>query len=146
MGVQAPLALITVEMLQQCFENNSQEPLAATSKRQVVGNSPTLSEQAVLLLAMIDTLPFQDVDSLAEWLSTIANNLHAIGSSDEDMKSCRTRFWEVLNNGEMDFDRAAVCGRWWNTEGGRHCLISLDSIRDYDEPSNHRAVTRPGKV
>ena len=124
LSVQTPLSLVLVELLQQRFESSSQNPLVEMSKRRTVSDSPTLSEQALLLFAMIDVLPSLDVDSLREWLPTIATDLRAIKSSRDEMKSCQ-RFWEVLNSGEMDFDRAAVCGRWWNSEGGRQSLVSL---------------------
>ena len=39
------------------------------------------------------------------------------------MKECKKRFWEILQNGEMDVDRAKTCVMWWTTRGGREQLM-----------------------
>ncbi len=81
-----------------------------------------LSEQAVLILAMLDALPFLPSLSLEEWLPLAAGLLNLIG--DDGMRNvCKSRFWEVLESGEMDVDRAAVCVAWWTTRGGRDMLL-----------------------
>jgi hypothetical protein len=81
-----------------------------------------LSEQAVLMLAMLDALPFLPSRSLGEWLPLAAELLNLI--DDNGMRDvCKARFWEVLESGEMDVDRAAVCVAWWTTRGGRDVLL-----------------------
>jgi hypothetical protein len=81
-----------------------------------------LSEQAVLMLALLDALPFLPSRSLEEWLPLVAELLNMI--DDHGMKDvCKARFWEVLESGEMDVDRAAVCVAWWTTRGGRDMTL-----------------------
>jgi hypothetical protein len=81
-----------------------------------------LSEQAVLILALLDALPFLPSCSLEEWLPLAADLLNLI--NDPRMRDfCKARFWELLESGEMDVDRAAVCVAWWTTKGGREILL-----------------------
>lgn len=81
-----------------------------------------LSEQAVLMLALLDALPFLPSYSLEEWLPLAADLLNLI--EDHKMRDiCKARFWEVLESGEMDVDRSAVCVAWWTTRGGREMLL-----------------------
>ena len=134
-----------MDILQQRFKNAFYEPPSAVLQRSSGEDLPPLSEQTSLLLTMIDILPFLDIDELKEWLSTIASNVLAVNSFN-DSRNCRARFWEVLNDGEMDFKRAAVCGKWWNTEGGRHSIVLLNHIQDGDEYTVHRALTRPERL
>ncbi len=77
-----------------------------------------LSEQCVLVLSLIDALPFLPIDSLDEWLPIAAQTVMAL--KDVAMrKTCEQRFWEVLISGEMDVDRAALCHSWWTSRGRR---------------------------
>lgn len=83
---------------------------------------PPLSEQAVLMLTLLDALPFLDPQSLEEWLPLSADLLNHI--EDYEMREfCKARFWEVLESGEMDVDRSAVCVAWWTTRGGREMVL-----------------------
>ena len=83
---------------------------------------PSLSEQAALLLTLLDALPYVPTYTLEEWLPLAADLLNLI--EDKNMKVvCRERFWEVLNNGEMDVDRSAVCVAWWTSRGGRERVM-----------------------
>jgi hypothetical protein len=81
-----------------------------------------LSEQAALMLALLDALPFLPSPSLEEWLPLAADLLNMIANPGM-REVCKARFWEVLESGEMDVDRAAVCVAWWTTRGGRDMLI-----------------------
>ncbi|KAL8796370.1 MAG: hypothetical protein Q9195_001277 [Heterodermia aff. obscurata] len=83
---------------------------------------PALSEQSVLVLALIDALPFLPVIDLEVWLPIVARSLQII-QSDAMLQACRQRFWEVLSSGELDVERAEVCVAWWNTEGGRDSVL-----------------------
>lgn len=80
------------------------------------------SEQAVLILTLIDALPFLQTDILEEWLPLTAKLVHV--AHDSNMrKACQERFWEVLSVGELDVDRAALCVGWWSTRGGREMVL-----------------------
>lgn len=84
--------------------------------------SPAVSEQAVLTLALIDSLPFLLVDDLKEWLPLAAQLINTI--TDRDMRhACIDRFWEAIAGGEMDVDRSYCCITWWSTEGGRELVL-----------------------
>ena len=83
---------------------------------------PALSEQSVLVLALIDALPSLPVIDLEDWLPIVARSLKII-QSDAMLQACRQRFWEVLSSGELDVERAEVCVAWWNTKGGRDLVL-----------------------
>jgi hypothetical protein len=87
-----------------------------------------LSEQAVLLLTLLDALPNLPLKVLEDWLPIAADLLNVI--ENRDMREhCKTRFWEVLESGEMDVERSAVCVGWWNTRGGRDQVLFGDQER-----------------
>ena len=94
----------------------------------LIGNpseEPVLSEQSVLILAMIDALPFLPNDMLEEWLPIVAETLKVV--QDQTMlQTCRQRFWEAVSGGEMDVTRAAQCVTWWSTNGGREMVLYGD--------------------
>ena len=82
-----------------------------------------LSEQAVLLLTLLDALPHLPLGILEEWLPLAADLLNAV--PDRGMREhCRARFWEVLESGEMDVERSAICVGWWGSRGGRERVMS----------------------
>jgi hypothetical protein len=92
---------------------------------------PPMSEQSALVLTLIDALPSLSVPALEEWLPLTADAMNAIRQ--EDFKAaCRGRFWEVLNNGEMDIARAQSCVMWWTTRGGREMVLNGRSSWVYD--------------
>ena len=96
--------------------------IRSAADAQVNDEQTPLSEQAVLMLALLDALPFLPPRSLEEWLPLAAELLNLI--ADHGMREvCKARFWEVLESGEMDVDRAAVCVAWWTTRGGRDMLL-----------------------
>jgi len=83
---------------------------------------PALSEQAVLLLTLLDALPTLPINLLKDWLPLSADLLNVI--KEMSMKEvCKARFWEVLESGEMDVERSAVCVEWWSTRGGRERVL-----------------------
>ncbi|KAL4789961.1 hypothetical protein BDV19DRAFT_351811 [Aspergillus venezuelensis] len=87
-----------------------------------VENPVPLSEQAVLALALIDSLCFLRVDDLREWLPLTANLVNAISAA--EMRSVVVeRFWDALSSGEMDVERASYCVAWWSTLGGREMIL-----------------------
>ena len=84
--------------------------------------SPLLSEQAILLLTLLDALPTVPLNILEEWLPLSADLLNTI--QDPGMREhCKARFWELLESGEMDIDRSAVCVAWWGSRGGREMVL-----------------------
>ncbi|EAW06340.1 putative peroxisomal membrane protein Pex17 [Aspergillus clavatus NRRL 1] len=96
-----------------------------------MGQSPPLSEQAALTLALIDGLSFLRVEDLEEWLPLTANLIHAM--KDPAMRQvCIERFWEALSSGEMDVERAYHCVTWWSTKGGRELVLFGNEPLDAD--------------
>ncbi|KAH8591794.1 hypothetical protein B0O99DRAFT_518940 [Bisporella sp. PMI_857] len=86
---------------------------------------PPLSEQAILLLTLLDALPNLPTVLLKDWLPLAADLLNVI--QDRNMREeCKARFWEVLESGEMDVDRSAICVAWWSTSGGRERVLFGD--------------------
>lgn len=82
----------------------------------------SLSEQAILMLTLLDALPNLPIDVLQAWLPISAELLNTI--EDNYMRErCKARFWEVIESGEMDVERSAVCVGWWSTWGGRDQVL-----------------------
>ncbi|KAF2270090.1 hypothetical protein CC78DRAFT_485911 [Lojkania enalia] len=83
---------------------------------------PPLSEQAVLVLTLLDALPYLPIPLLEEWMPLCAELLNAI---DDDMmrEAVKARFWEVLVSGEMDPERSGCAVAWWGTRGGRELVL-----------------------
>ncbi|THV99772.1 hypothetical protein D6D27_00741 [Aureobasidium pullulans] len=87
---------------------------------------PDLSEQAVLVLTLIDAFPCLSLALLEEWLPLTAAAAQMI--SDTDMREyCKKHFWEVLVGGEMDPERSQICVRWWTSRGGQEELLTADN-------------------
>lgn len=86
---------------------------------------PPASEQSILVLAIIDALPFAPLPLIETWLTLAARAVHAIGGPDGLMlrRDAIARFWDVLVGGPMDVDRAALGAVWWGTLGGRELLL-----------------------
>lgn len=85
------------------------------------------SEKSVLLLSMIENLIFLPVFLLEDWLVSAAELLHNLLDTLQ-RSECQKRFWEVLSNGEMDVERAALCVAWWTTRGGRELVLFGDEL------------------
>jgi hypothetical protein len=84
---------------------------------------PQLSEQAVLVMAAIDSLCFLHPALLEEWLPLTALLISQI--EEPDMRiACQDRFWEAMSSGEMDIERAALCVAWWSSRGGREQVFA----------------------
>jgi hypothetical protein len=99
--------------------------VAVKSESDVQDAQPPLSEQAVLLLTLLDALPNLTIPVLEEWLPLTTDLLNAV--QDGPMREhCKARFWEVLESGEMDVERSAVCVTWWTTRGGRERVLFGD--------------------
>lgn len=96
--------------------------LSPSEGNRTFSEQPPLPEQSVLVLTLIDALPFLPIDQLEDWLPIAAESLNTIGDTNQ-LHTCRQRFWDVLSNGEMDVDRAALCVAWWSTRGGRDMVL-----------------------
>ncbi|KAL6702575.1 hypothetical protein ACN47E_001332 [Coniothyrium glycines] len=83
---------------------------------------PALSEQAVLALTLIDSLPFLSIPLLEEWLPLCADLLNRL-HDDSMRETVKARFWEVLVSGGMDAERSGVAVNWWTTRGGREVVL-----------------------
>lgn len=98
---------------------------------------PDLSEQAVLILTLVDALPWLSLALLEEWLPMCGAAIQM--NSDRLMQEhCKKHFWETLVGGEMDPERSQICVRWWTTRGGRESLLYMD------EPTNDGFVMSGG--
>ncbi|KAJ5591635.1 uncharacterized protein N7459_002004 [Penicillium hispanicum] len=122
---QPLLPSILLEVVRDHALNASTSPIVPTPQNKSspdLGNEPLFSAQAVLILALIDSLSFLRVDDLKEWLPLTAQLINSI--PDRTMRHlCVDRFWEILSNGEMDVDRAHCCVNWWSTRGGRELVL-----------------------
>ncbi|KAI5779714.1 hypothetical protein EDC01DRAFT_669525 [Geopyxis carbonaria] len=79
-----------------------------------------LSEKDVEILALVDSLPFMEVEVMHRWLEPTANLVNAV--EDEGSKQrIRERLWDVLS-AELDVSRAEVAVRWWSA-GGRELVL-----------------------
>lgn len=105
-------------------------PAAAIGSQSTIQETP-LSKQAVLIMAMIDSLRFLHPALLEEWLSLIASVVVQI--EDTEMRiACQNRFWEAMSSGEMDVERAALCVCWWGSRGGREQILHSDKGLEID--------------
>lgn len=85
-------------------------------------NAERTSEMSALVYTLIDALPFLSMDELEYWLPAAVKSIQLI--QDPVLRSdAKNWFWEVLSNGDMDFNRAAVCITWLGTRGGRDLLL-----------------------
>ncbi|KAI1167510.1 hypothetical protein F5B18DRAFT_442652 [Nemania serpens] len=112
-----------LEMLRFRAEGASAAPLPPVPDTPSSSGPPAelLSEQAALVMALIDALPYLPVRLVDEWLSRAAEATTAI--LDPRMRDvARRRLWEVLASGELDVDRSVVGVAWWGTQGGRDLL------------------------
>lgn len=88
---------------------------------------PVLSEQAALVMTLLDALPYVQLDLMEEWLPLAAELVNMVPYS-ELSDIVRDRFWEVMSNGEMDLERSAVCLAWWTTRGGREVVLGGHTV------------------
>lgn len=135
---QPTLSSTLLELVRKRFEESSQDPLPHPPISCVeagTGETSESSEQAVMILTLIDSLPYLSESALEEWLPIVAETLNFI--LDEATRStCQQRFWEVLSNGEMDVDRAALCVWWWSTMGGKEMVFPVSKTKDNEVMSS----------
>jgi hypothetical protein len=107
--------------------------------------SPPLSEQAVLVMTIIDSLCFLNLPVLEEWLPLTAELVAQILDSAMRQR-CQERFWESLSSGEMDVERAAVSVAWWTTRGGREMVLFGEEPPAEDEYLMSGALLQESKL
>ena len=84
-----------------------------------------LTEQVVLVLALLDCLPALSPLSLKEWLPMAAELVDQV--ADEELAQlCRSQLWDVVSGDAMDGEKGDVAAYWWTTEGG-HSRVFDDS-------------------
>ncbi|KAL9032012.1 MAG: hypothetical protein Q9196_000025 [Gyalolechia fulgens] len=142
---QHPLLSSTIlEVLYTRLDKASSQPLPRSRSAEETGDGEPMSEQAVLVLALIDSLPSLPLDALEDWLPIAVRSIRLI-QAPINQHAVKQRFWEVLSNGEMDVDRAALCVTWWGTRGGREILLyGRDDISD--EPLMSGALNQSSKL
>ncbi|KAL7798275.1 hypothetical protein V8C37DRAFT_250860 [Trichoderma ceciliae] len=132
-AMEPHLAETLLEMLRASIPTAGTTPLPqtpdatspdATSPEDLAQQTPEpCSEQSSLTMALVDTLPFLPLPLTEEWLTITAQTLNTI----EDPKlraPVKKRFWDILVNGEMDAERAAIGVAWWGNQGGRELVLS----------------------
>lgn len=119
------------------------DPSISEENRTLFEQHP-FSEQSVLVLTLVDALPFLPIDQLEDWLPIVAESLNMIKDADQ-IHTCRQRFWDVLSNGEMDVDRAALSVAWWITRGGRD-MVLFGRNNQFEEPFMSGALEEASKL
>lgn len=118
------LSSTLLEAVSSRIESATSQTLVRSHVVEPEGNDvETMSEQSALVYALVDSLPFLEIDALEDWLPNVARSIHFIQDPGQ-RNAAKHRFWEVLSNGEMDVDRAAVCVAWWSTCDGREMLLN----------------------
>lgn len=141
------LSSVLLQVVHQRLEAATSDPLPneadTLESAPASSGAPPLTEQAVMVLTLIDALPHLGLDFLEEWLHIAAASIHHV--ADDGLKQvCRNRFWEILTNGEMDNDRAALCVAWWTTKGGRGAV--MDGTNQADNSIGGGALGEQSKL
>ncbi|KAF2456522.1 hypothetical protein BDY21DRAFT_322876 [Lineolata rhizophorae] len=119
---QPEFAEVLVEMVRRRAETAGTEPLAQQGARAQAQGDASLTPQSVLVLALLDALPFLPPPALDEWLPEAARLVRSV-RPEQARDACAARLWEVLLGGEMDPERALVCVAWWEGRGGRDLVF-----------------------
>lgn len=110
----------------------------------ITDNKPTLSEQTVLVLTLLDTLPYLPLGLLEEWLPLAAELVLLVPDSSMQ-NACRKRLWDILVGGEMDPERSGICVAWWTTRGGREFVMFGPDIAKEEEGPYMSGALGPAK-
>lgn len=126
-----PLLPSTIlELVRHRLETASPTPLPKiTQHMNPAIQQDVASEQSVLIMTLIDALPFLPLDQLEDWLPLVAESLK-YASDPLQLYACRQRFWEVLSNGEMDVAHASLCLTWWGSRGGIDMVMNGTSLKE----------------
>ena len=126
--------LLAPTLLQLVFDrawDAPNTPLPPMSTNTNPTSTSLLSEQAALVMALLDSLPHVSPQVLEEWLPLAASLLTRIKDANM-LQVCKQRFWDIMSNGEMDVQRATVAVTWWTTRGGREWVLFGDEQVDND--------------
>ncbi|KAG8624690.1 hypothetical protein KVT40_007757 [Elsinoe batatas] len=117
------LAAILLDLIHERAIHAPVIPLPPSrTQPQAHDQSPPVSEQAVLVLTLLDALPFIEIGLLQEWLPMMPGLLHNI--ADERMREhCIKHLWDTMMGGDMDSERSQVCVGWWTTGGGMESTL-----------------------
>ncbi|RDA84215.1 hypothetical protein CP532_0269 [Ophiocordyceps camponoti-leonardi (nom. inval.)] len=134
-GLRPELSETLLEMLRSMLAKASNKPLDAgrnSSSRlgttQAREPSAQVSEESALVMTLVDSLPFLPLHLMEEWLTIAAQLLNGI--ADPALKApVRERFLDILVNGDLDVERAAIGVAWWGTRGGREAVLN-GNVRD----------------
>lgn len=127
------------------MQQNAGHPARSLSEENLtLSEQRGLSEQSVLVLTLIDALPLLPIDQLEDWLPIVAESLNMIKDAHQ-LHTCRQGFWDVLSNGEMDVDRAALCVAWWGTRGGKD-MVLFGEDRQAEGPFMRGALGEASKL
>jgi hypothetical protein len=111
LAVSDPMLSATLlELLHDRAGRASTIPLQTQSPDQST-ESMHLSEQAVVILTITDTLVQLPLDLLDEWLPLCAELVNSVADV-AIRQRCKDHFWHILVGGEMDPDRSAICHDW----------------------------------
>jgi hypothetical protein len=105
---------------------------------------PPLSEQAVLILALIDSIFFLRVEDLEEWLPLAAKLISMVQNA-EMRAVCIQRLWDALSSGEMNHENAHFCVTWWSTRGGRELVLFDTETESSNDPHMSGAIETTGR-
>ncbi len=130
---QPLLASILLETIFDKAKNAPANALPQVNLRpQTIMQEMPVSEQAVFVMAMIDSLCYLHPALLEEWLPLTASLVVQIEDT-EMRRECQDRFWGAMSGGEMNVERAALCVAWWTSRGGREQILHSDAAL----PSDH---------
>lgn len=123
---QPELPSILLELLFDRAKHATTTPLAPrptdpSAALAAEGDVP-LSEQAVIVLTVVDILTQLSLDLLDEWLPIAADMVNMIDDA-EMREHCKEHFWLNLVDGAMDPERSRVCHSWWSSAGGREHVL-----------------------
>ncbi|PNS17476.1 Peroxisomal membrane protein PEX17 [Sphaceloma murrayae] len=107
-------------------------PPSALNGPQAQASGQPLSEQAVLVLTLLDALPFVEIGLLEEWLPMLPDIIGRV--HDTNMREeCVKHLWEMMAGGGMDSERSQVCVGWWTTGGGMEAAVhsSRQAVAQY---------------
>ncbi|KAF2150570.1 hypothetical protein K461DRAFT_270000 [Myriangium duriaei CBS 260.36] len=147
MARQQPLlAAILLDLVRERAENAPSLPLPPSAIAPGQDESgPPMSEQVVMILTLLDALPFIATDLLEEWLPLLPAMLQLV--ADEQMKElCIKHLWETIVGGSMDPDRSQVCVGWWTTGGGMEAILYGDGGGRSSEYVMSGALPVPGEA
>ena len=121
------LSSTILELIRIRLESATEAPLQNKGFGASGDSQSALSEQSACQLALIDSLPLLPTEQLEGWLPIVAEAMDFVRDPLQS-QICEQRFWEILSNGEMDVDRAALCVSWWGMKGGHESVVAGDQI------------------